>query len=359
MKKIMAVFGTRPEAIKMAPLVLALQKSKAFEVIVCVSGQHKEMLDSVLDVFGIVPDYNLEIMRVKQDLFDITVNILDRIKAVLIAEKPDMVLVHGDTSTAFVSALACFYLQIPVGHVEAGLRTGNLKSPFPEEFNRQGIGLMADIHFAPTEQAKLNLIREGKSNPIHVTGNTGIDALRYTIHDNAEKPKERLILLTAHRRENIGVPMREIFGAVKQIVDEFEDVRVVYPMHKNPLVRDIAREIFGEYDRVSLIEPLDVVAFHNLMDASYVILSDSGGIQEEAPSLHKPVLVLRDTTERPEGVEAGTLWMVGTEKQKIYEAVRRILQDEVLYDTMSQSKNPYGDGYASEKIVEILETYFK
>lgn len=362
MKKVMLVFGTRPEAIKMCPLVLELKKRENLETIVCVTGQHRQMLDSVLHTFQIKADYDLSIMQQGQTLFDITTLILERVKVVLEKEKPDMVLVHGDTSTTFSIALACFYLQIPVGHVEAGLRTYNLKSPYPEEFNRQAVGILADLHFAPTERAKQNLLKEGKDESrIFVTGNTAIDALRITVsehyqHEELEWAKDsRLILLTAHRRENLGEPMRQMFRAIKRIVNEHENIKVIYPIHLNPTVRQCANEIFGNCERIHLIEPLDVLDFHNFMSESYLILTDSGGIQEEAPSLGKPVLVMRDTTERPEGVEAGTLRLVGTSEEVIYEEVKCLL-DEMEYQKMSKAVNPYGDGYASKRIADILES---
>lgn len=362
MKKVLLVFGTRPEAIKMCPLVLELKKSKTLETLVCVTGQHKEMLRQVLDIFGVEPDYDLAIMKAGQDLTDVTIATLSGMREILNKEKPDVVLVHGDTTTAFAASLAAFYQQIPVGHVEAGLRTYNIWSPYPEEFNRQGIGLTAEYHFAPTETAKEALLKEGK-NPerIYVTGNTGIDALAYTVredfcHPETEWAKDsRLIVLTAHRRENLGEPMREMFRAIRRIVDEFADVKVIYPIHLNPKVREVAREEFKDCDRIHLIEPLDVVDFHNFMKAAYMIMSDSGGIQEEAPALGKPVLVMRDTTERPEGVAAGTLKLTGTGEENIYSECKRLLTDRELYESMSRAKNPYGDGKASIRIRKILE----
>ncbi len=358
----MLVFGTRPEAIKMCPLVKELKKRENFETIVCVTGQHKEMLNQVLETFEIIPDYNLNIMSEKQTLFDITNKILSGIKDVLEKEKPSVVLVHGDTSTAFITSLACFYLHIKVGHVEAGLRTYNLQSPFPEEFNRQAIDLISDYYFSPTELSKKNLVLEGKDlNKIYVTGNTAIDALQTTIskhyaHSELTWAKEsRLILLTAHRRENLGKPMHQMFKAIRRIIEENQDVKVIYPIHMNPEVRKIANEEFAGNDRIHLIEPLDVIDFHNFMSQCYLILTDSGGIQEEAPSLGKPVLVMRDTTERPEGVEAGTLKLVGTEEENIYKAIKELLEDEVAYRQMATAKNPYGDGHASERICDILE----
>lgn len=364
MKRVLVVFGTRPEAIKMCPLVNELKsRVDSFKTIVCVTGQHREMLDQVLRAFDVVPDYDLSIMKPGQDLFDITSNILLRIKHVLEEVSPDIVLVHGDTSTTFVTSLACFYKQIPVGHVEAGLRTYNLYSPFPEEFNRQAVGLVSAYNFAPTEHAKENLLREGKNpDSIFVTGNTAIDALRTTITDSYSHPEldwaagSRLILLTAHRRENLGEPMKHMFKAIKRVLDENDDVKAIYPIHMNPLVRETAREVFGSMDRMHIIEPLDVLDFHNFMSRSYLILTDSGGIQEEAPSLGKPVLVMRDTTERPEGVAAGTLKLVGTDEEYIYKCFTELLSDESVYMKMSAASNPYGDGHASARIADILES---
>ena len=361
-KKVMIVFGTRPEAIKMCPLVLELKKSEAFNTVVCVSGQHKEMLDQVLEIFGVVPDYDLDIMKKGQDLTDVTTAILIGMREIINKEKPDIVLVHGDTSTAFATSLASFYQQIPVGHVEAGLRTYNMLSPYPEEFNREAIGLTAWLHFAPTKKAEDALLKEGKNqSDIYVTGNTGIDALNYTVRSDFYHPEiewakdSRLIVLTAHRRENLGEHMHAMFRAIRRIVEEFEDVKVIYPVHLNPQVRKIADDEFEGCDRIHLIEPLDVVDFHNLMKASYFIMTDSGGIQEEAPALGKPVLVMRDTTERPEGVKAGTLKLVGTGEENIYAECKRLLTDENAYQAMSGAKNPYGDGTASMQIREILE----
>lgn len=361
MKKILLVFGTRPEAIKMCPLVNELKKEKKFNVKVCVTGQHKEMLNQVLDCFGVVPDYNLNIMKDKQTLFDVTINILDKIKKVLEESNPDLVLVHGDTTTTFVTSLACFYLGIKVGHVEAGLRTYNLKSPFPEEFNRQAVSIIADFNFAPTKLARQNLINEGKSkDKIYVTGNTAIDALKTTVKKDYSNPildwskDSKLILLTAHRRENLGENMYHMFRAIRKIVEEFNDVKVIYPIHMNPIVRKIASEVLNNHERIKLIEPLDVLDFHNFMNKSYIILTDSGGIQEEAPSLGKPVLVMRDTTERPEGVKAMTLKLVGTNEETIYKEFRKLLTDENAYRKMSQASNPYGDGTTCKKIREIL-----
>lgn len=362
MKKIMVVFGTRPEAIKMCPVIKELEKHKDITTKVCVTGQHKEMLDEVLKTFKINPDYNLSIMKKSQSLFDITVNILNKIKVVLEKEHPDIVLVHGDTSTTFVTSLACYYLKIPVGHVEAGLRTNNIYSPYPEEFNRQAVSIIADFNFAPTEKAKQNLINEGKNkDKIFVTGNTVIDALKTTVNKNYEHPllewtkNSRLILLTAHRRENLGEPLRHMFKAIRRIVDDFEDIKVLYPIHMNPLVRDTAQEVLGQHDRIKIIEPLDVLDFHNFMANAYLILTDSGGIQEEAPSLGIPVLVMRDTTERPEGLEAGTLKLVGTSEERIYKEFKNLLLNSCEYSKMSMASNPYGDGKASERIVRILE----
>ncbi|MEY8354650.1 UDP-N-acetylglucosamine 2-epimerase (non-hydrolyzing) [Lachnospiraceae bacterium 54-53] len=361
MKNIMLVFGTRPEAIKMCPLVNELKSREDVRVSVCVTGQHRTMLDQVLEIFRVIPDYDLSIMKQKQTLFEITAGILNKIKHVLEEEKPDVVLVHGDTTTTFAAALACFYLQIPVGHVEAGLRTYDLYSPYPEEFNRQAVSIVAGFHFAPTKEAKRNLIKEGK-NPaaIFVTGNTAIDALKTTVredysHEQLEWASDsRLILLTAHRRENLGEPMRQMFRAVNRILEENPDVKVIYPIHLNPLVRETAHSVFKNEKRIRLIEPLDVLDFHNFLARAYLVLTDSGGIQEEAPGLGKPVLVMRDTTERPEGIEAGTLWLVGTEEENIYRSIGRLLNDEKVYDKMSRASNPYGDGFAGKRIADIL-----
>ena len=362
MKKIMLVFGTRPEAIKMCPLVNELKKRKNIEKIVCVTGQHRQMLDQVLEAFSVVPDYDLSIMKDKQTLFDVTVNILERIKTVLEEAKPDVVLVHGDTSTTFVTALACFYLQIPVGHVEAGLRTYNIYSPYPEEFSRQAVSIISQYNFAPTELSKQNLLKEGKDpDSIYVTGNTAIDALKTTVRADYTHPEldwakdSRLIMITAHRRENLGEPMRHMFKAIRRVMDEHPDVKAIYPIHMNPVVREIAQEYLGDDDRIHIIEPLDVLDFHNFLSRSYLILTDSGGIQEEAPSLGKPVLVMRDTTERPEGIAAGTLKLVGTEEETIYNEFSRLLSDKTEYDAMSKASNPYGDGHACERIADILE----
>ena len=362
MKKVMLVFGTRPEAIKMCPLVNELKSRKNINTVVCVTGQHRQMLDQVLDVFGVVPDYDLSIMRERQTLFDITTNILMSIKTVLEKEKPDVVLVHGDTSTTFVTALACFYLQIPVGHVEAGLRTYNIFSPYPEEFNRQAVGILAKYNFSPTELAKQNLINEGKDpSTIFVTGNTAIDALKSTVKKDYSHPElewakdSRLIMITAHRRENLGESMHNMFRAIHRVMDEHPDVKAIYPIHMNPLVRQAADEELGDCDRIHIIEPLEVVDFHNFLAQSFMILTDSGGIQEEAPSLGKPVLVMRDTTERPEGIKAGTLKLVGTNENVIYENFKLLLEDRKAYSAMSNASNPYGDGFACKRIADILE----
>lgn len=361
MKKVMLVFGTRPEAIKMCPLVNEIKKQKNIKTIVCVTGQHRQMLDQVLEAFSVVPDYDLSIMKDKQTLFDVTVNILERIKSVLEEVKPDVVLVHGDTSTTFVTALACFYLQIPVGHVEAGLRTYNIYSPYPEEFNRQAVSIISQYNFAPTELSKQNLLNEGKNpDSIYVTGNTAIDALKTTVRTDYTHPElewskdSRLIMITAHRRENLGEPMRHMFKAIRRVMNEHPDVKAIYPIHMNPVVREIANEYLGDDDRIHIIEPLDVLDFHNFLSRSYLILTDSGGIQEEAPSLGKPVLVMRDTTERPEGIVAGTLKLVGTEEETIYREFSQLLSDKTEYDAMSKASNPYGDGHACERIAKIV-----
>lgn len=362
MTKILIVFGTRPEAIKMSPLVLEFKKNEKFEVVVCVTGQHKEMLDQVLHTFDIKPDYNLDIMKNNQNLTDITANILQKIEGVLDREKPDIVLVHGDTSTTFATALACFYKEIPVGHVEAGLRTGDIKSPYPEEFNRQAVGLFADYHFAATKKAAQNLITEGKSGDnIYITGNTVIDALKTTVDKNYSHPElewakdSRLILVTAHRRENMGAPLESIAKAILKIIEDNKDVKIIYPVHLNPKISEMIDPIIGNHERIRLIKPLEVLDFHNFIDQSYFVMSDSGGIQEEAPSLGKPVLVLRDTTERPEGVEAGTLKLVGTEYEDIVREAQKLLDDDEEFERMSKASNPYGDGHASERIVKLLE----
>ncbi|MEQ9809768.1 non-hydrolyzing UDP-N-acetylglucosamine 2-epimerase [Streptococcus jiangjianxini] len=362
MKKVMIVFGTRPEAIKMCPLVNELKKRSNFDVRVCVTGQHREMLNQVLNVFSVIPDYDLSIMKANQTLYDVTSNIILGIRGVLESEKPDVVLVHGDTSTTFATALSAFYSQIPVAHVEAGLRTYDIYSPYPEEFNRQAVGIISDFNFAPTETAKNYLLNEGKkADSIFVTGNTAIDALKTTIekdyyHEHLEWASDsRLILITAHRRENLGPAMENMFKAIRRVIEEFSDIKIIYPIHYNPKVREVAKKIFKNSDRIRLIDPLEVVDFHNFLNASYLILTDSGGIQEEAPSLGKPVLVMRDTTERPEGVEAGTLKLVGTEEETIYKEFRTLLTDESVYKEMSRASNPYGDGFACKKIADILE----
>lgn len=361
MKKIMLVFGTRPEAIKMCPLINELKKRSGIRVCVCVTGQHRTMLEQVLEVFKVVPDYDLCVMKENQTLFEITNGILNKIRGILETEQPDVVLVHGDTTTTFAAALACFYLQIPVGHVEAGLRTYDIYSPYPEEFNRQAVGIVAKYHFAPTEKARQNLIKEGK-NPLtaYVTGNTAIDALKTTVREDYNHEQldwasdSRMILLTAHRRENLGKPMEQMFYAVKKIIENHPDVKVIYPVHLNPYVRKAAAFIFKEEERIHLIEPLDVVDFHNFLARAYLVLTDSGGIQEEAPSLGKPVLVMRNTTERPEGIGAGTLLLVGTEEENIIRSVSLLLDDRNIYEKMSQANNPYGDGCASRRIADIL-----
>jgi len=359
--KVMVVFGTRPEAIKMCPLVLELKKRSEIETIVCTTGQHKEMLDQVMEVFHVTENYNLSIMEEKQTLSMITSKVLLGIDEILKTEKPDIMLVHGDTTTSFAASLSAFYHQISVGHVEAGLRTYDLYSPFPEEFNRQAVDIVSDLYFAPTELAKKQLLREGKSEKnIIVTGNTVIDALSTTIkkeyyHEELEWAKgSKLILFTAHRRENIGQPMQNIFHALCKIVNENKNVKVIYPIHKNPKVREIANEILGNQERIHMIEPLDVFDFHNFIARSYMVMTDSGGIQEEAPSLGKPVLVLRDTTERPEGVAAGTLKLTGTQEDTIYRIATQLLNNKEMYNKMSIASNPYGDGHASKRIVEYL-----
>lgn len=362
MKKVMLVFGTRPEAIKMCPLVNELKSRRNMKTIVCVTGQHRQMLDQVLEVFRVKPDYDLSIMKDQQTLFDITTNILNSIKEILESVRPDIVLVHGDTSTTFATALACFYLQIPVGHVEAGLRTYNIYSPYPEEFNRQAVSIISKFHFAPTELSKDNLIKEGKKRKsIYVTGNTAIDALRTTVRDDYTHPElkwaadSRLIMITAHRRENLGEPMMHMFRAIRRVLDEHPDVKAIYPIHMNPVVREIANSILGDDERVHIIEPLEVLDFHNFLSRSFLILTDSGGIQEEAPSLGKPVLVMRNTTERPEGVKAGTLRLVGVNEDTIYKNFTELLNSYNIYDQMSKASNPYGDGHACERIADIIE----
>lgn len=365
--KVMTIFGTRPEAIKMAPLVLELQKyPEEIESIVTVTAQHRQMLDQVLEAFQIKPDYDLNMMKDRQTLVDITTRALEGLDAVMKEANPDIVLVHGDTSTTFVASLAAFYNQVKIGHVEAGLRTWNKYSPFPEEMNRQLTGIMADIHFAPTEISRANLLAENKpKNSIVVTGNTAIDALQITVRETYSHPildklqNSRIVLLTAHRRENLGEPMRNMFRAINRLLNQHADIQVVYPMHMNPTVREIAKEIFGDHERVHLIEPLDVIDFHNFAARSYIILTDSGGVQEEAPSLGKPVIVLRDTTERPEGIEAGTLKLAGTREETIYAITNELLSDTKTYAAMAKASNPYGDGKASEKIVVALKKYLK
>lgn len=365
MKKIMTIFGTRPEAIKMAPLVKELQQTDGLEPVVVVTAQHREMLDSVLEIFKIIPDYDLDIMKRNQTLSQITSRVITKLDDIIQFEKPDMILVHGDTMTTFAGGLAAFYNQVSIGHIEAGLRTWNKYSPFPEEMNRQMVGTMADLNFAPTSIAAKNLRDENKpEDTIVITGNTAIDAMKTTINEkyyseiNEKHKGKRIILLTSHRRENIGEPMHNIFRAVRNIADEFEDVVVVYPIHKNPKVREIAKTYLKNHERIELIEPLDVFDFHNFANQSYLILTDSGGVQEEAPSLGKPVLVLRDTTERPEGVEAGTLKVVGTSTEAIYKTTKTLLENKKLYSEMSKARNPYGDGYASQRICENIKYHF-
>lgn len=362
MKKIMVVFGTRPEAIKMCPVVNELKTREKIQTVVCVTGQHRQMLDQVLETFNVIPDYDLSIMKERQTLFDVTTNILNSIKEVLEKENPDVVLVHGDTSTTFVTALACFYLQIPVGHVEAGLRTYNIFSPYPEEFNRQAVSIISEYNFAPTNNSKQNLVKEGKDErKIWVTGNTVIDALKTTVREDYTHPElewaqdSKLIFITAHRRENLGEPMHNMFRAIRRVLEEHKDVKALYPIHMNPIVRQAAEEELGGMDRIHIIEPVEVFDCHNIMAQSYLILTDSGGIQEEAPSLGKPVLVMRDTTERPEGIEAGTLKLVGTDEETIYCHFKELLENKEIYDAMAKANNPYGDGLASKRIVDILE----
>lgn len=363
--KVMTIFGTRPEAIKMAPLIKELKSRKEIECIVCVTAQHREMLDQVLETFHITPDYDLNIMRQGQTLGDVTTRVLNGIEDIIKDTMPNIVLVHGDTTTTFASALAAFYNQVPVGHVEAGLRTWNKYSPYPEEINRQMVGAIADLHFAPTKASAQNLIDEGKTkDKIFITGNTVIDAMKYTVtrdycHEIFDWVGDnKMILLTAHRRENLGDPMRNIFRAIKRTITEFDDIKVVYPIHMNPRVREVANEIFEDCDRVKLIEPLEVLDFHNFMNKAYIILTDSGGIQEEAPSLGKPVVVLRDTTERPEGIKAGTLKLAGTDEDIIYNTIKELLVDKDTYEAMSKASNPYGDGTASKQIVDIIISKF-
>ncbi len=362
MKTIMLVFGTRPEAIKMCPLVNELKKREKLNTLVCVTGQHRQMLDQVLNAFNVIPDFDLSVMKNGQTLFDITTNILNRVKDVLEEAKPDIVLVHGDTSTTFVTALACFYMQIPIGHVEAGLRTYDIYSPYPEEFNRQVVSIISKYNFAPTELSRDNLLREGKDpSTIFVTGNTAIDALKTTVRPDYKNEHlewasdSRLIMITAHRRENLGQPMHNMFRAIRRVINEHLDVKAIYPIHMNPVVRKAAEKELVGCDRIRIIEPLEVIDFHNFLSKSYLILTDSGGIQEEAPSLGKPVLVMRDTTERPEGIEAGTLKLVGTDEDVIYRNFKELLENPVSYSAMAHASNPYGDGFACEKIADILE----
>lgn len=362
MKKVMCVFGTRPEAIKICPLVLEMKKREGLKVVVCVTAQHRQMLDQVLSTFGVTPDYDLNIMKDRQTLFDITTNILLSIKGVLEKEKPDVVLVHGDTTTTFVTALACFYLQIPVGHVEAGLRTYNIYSPYPEEFNREAVGIISQYNFAPTPLSQANLLREGKkADSIFVTGNTVIDAMQHTVKEDYTHPEldwvgnDKLIFITAHRRENLGQPMHHMFRAIRKVLDEHPDCKAIYPIHMNPLVRQAADEELGGCDRIHIIEPIEVFDCHNFEARSFLCLTDSGGIQEECPSYGVPVLVMRDTTERPEGVNAGTLRLVGTDEETIYNTFKLLLEDESEYNKMSHACNPYGDGHACERIADILE----
>ena len=361
----MTVFGTRPETIKMAPLIRELQSRPHIETVVCVTAQHRQMLDQVMETFGIIADHDLDIMTPGQTLADITTRVVTGLQEVIQAEKPDIVLVHGDTTTTFAGALAAFYQQVAVGHVEAGLRTYHKYSPYPEEMNRQMVGVLADLHFAPTESSRQNLLREGKeAERVFVTGNTAIDALKTTVRPDYRSELTdwaadgRLIVLTAHRRENLGDPMRQMFRAIRRILDKYPDVKVVYPVHLNPVVVEAAQEAFGDHDRVKLIKPMDVLDFHNLLAASYLIATDSGGIQEEAPSLGKPVIVLRDTTERPEGVEAGTLKLAGTGEEEIFRLFDQLLSDNAEYEKMSRATNPYGDGMASKYIVDAIEAYF-
>jgi len=365
--KVMTIFGTRPEAIKMAPLVLELAKRPdQFESIVTVTAQHRQMLDQVLEIFQVKPDYDLNIMKDRQTLVDITTRVLEKLDSVMKEVQPDIVLVHGDTTTTFVGSLAAFYNQIKVGHVEAGLRTWNKFSPYPEEMNRQLTGVLSDFHFAPTKKAAENLLHENKNEQsIFITGNTAIDALKTTVKDEyhhevlARIGKDRLILLTAHRRENLGEPMRNMFKAIKRLVEEHSDIQVVYPVHLNPAVREVANEILNNDPRIHLIEPLDVIDFHNFAARAYMILTDSGGVQEEAPSLGVPVLVLRDTTERPEGIEAGTLKLAGTDEETIYQLAKELLNDSIAYDQMAKASNPYGDGQASRRIADAILYAFK
>lgn len=362
MKKIMVVFGTRPEAIKLCPLINEIKKRKQLQVVVCVTAQHRQMLDQVLEAFSIRPDYDLDIMKNRQNLFDITTNILSSIATVLENEKPDVVLVHGDTSTTFATALASFYLRIPVGHVEAGLRTYNIYSPFPEEFNREAVSIVAEYNFAPTPLARENLLREGrKVENIYITGNTVIDAMQHTVKEEYSHPelewvgRDKLIFITAHRRENLGDPMRHMFRAIRRVLDEHPDCKAIYPIHMNPLVRELAEEELADCDRIHIIEPITVFDCHNFEARSFLCLTDSGGIQEECPTYGVPVLVMRDTTERPEGIESGVLKLVGTDEDVIYRAFKLLLEDKTEYDKMSKASNPYGDGHACERIADILE----
>ena len=366
MINVMVIFGTRPEAIKVVPVIKELQTREETNPIVCVTAQHREMLDQILQEFDIQADFDLNIMKQGQTLAEITTRALNGLEKVIQEVKPDIVLVHGDTTTTFAGALAAFYNGTTIGHLEAGLRTYNKYSPYPEEMNRQMVSVLADIHFAPTHRSKQNLLKEAKKQKIYVTGNTAIDALKLTIKKDYKNPimdefneKEKIILLTAHRRENIGTPMENIFRAVKRIVDEYNDVRVIYPVHKNPKVREIANRILAENEKIKLIEPLDVIDFHNLINKSYLVLTDSGGIQEEAPSLGKPVLVLRDTTERPEGIKAGTLKLVGTDEEEIYKQTKLLLDNTEEYNKMAKATNPYGDGQASKRIVDAIIDYFQ
>lgn len=361
-KKIMTVFGTRPEAIKICPLINEMKKRKGLDVVVCVTAQHRQMLDQVLETFGVVPDYDLNIMKDRQTLFDITINILNGMKAVLEKEKPDVVLVHGDTSTTFAAALACYYLQIPVGHVEAGLRTYDIYSPYPEEFNRQAVGIVSRYHFAPTRLAAGHLIKEGKKpDTVYITGNTVIDAMKHTVRENYTHPEldwvgdGKLIFITAHRRENLGEPMHHMFRAIRRVLNEHPECKAVYPIHMNPVVRQAAEEELGGCDQIHIIEPIEVVDCHNFEARCHLCLTDSGGIQEECPSYGKPVLVMRDTTERPEGVDAGTLRLVGTDEETIYKNFKELLEDDAAYHKMSHACNPYGDGNACRRIADILE----
>lgn len=363
MKKVFVVFGTRPEAIKMCPLINELKTRKNINTVVCVSGQHRQMLDQVLEIFNVKPDYDLDIMKEKQTLFDITQSILSSISEVLMKENPDLVLVHGDTTTAFVVALSCFYLQIPVGHVEAGLRTHNIYSPYPEEFNRQAISIISKYNFSPTKLSANNLISEGRNkDDIYITGNTVIDAMKYTVVEDYSHPElewvgdDKLIFITAHRRENLGAPMHNMFRAIRRVLDEHPDCKAIYPIHMNPIVREAAELELGSCDRIHIIEPLDVVDCHNFEARCYLCLTDSGGIQEECPSFGKPVLVMRDTTERPEGVEAGTLKLVGTDEEIIYKTFKELLENQEEYNKMSHASNPYGDGNACSRIADIIET---